>query len=240
VEAVKNTKSAVAHRNPRNKMGFGIMFIGACCALLGALTTLSPFTYVVGSAVILYSLKELIRQNKVFLASMIMVAVEFLLAMVNMFLYVLSPNTLVTEYISLALAIANLFVCVVLITAIYILAKEVELPKLQSKIIITYLLMGIYFVAVVLLNTVFKTNEFAVSRLSAIVFFAQLLYVVMTLVVIANSYIRICYEDDKNMDTRTGNKPLDFLNDKLNMAMTPKEKKELEKNKRDKGDKGNQ
>ena len=218
-------------------MGFGIMLIGALCMLLGALTTLSPFTYVVGSAVVLYSLKELVRQNKVFVASMIAVAVELALSTVNMFLYVLSPNAVAIEYISLSLAIVNLGVCVLLITAIFILAKEVDLPKLQAKAVITYILMGIYLVAVLLLNTVFKSNEFAVSRLSAIVFFAQLLYVIMTLVVIANSYIRICYEEDKDMKSNTGNKPLDFLNDKLNMAMTPKEKKELEKNKRDKGDK---
>ncbi|MBQ8738014.1 MAG: hypothetical protein IJZ04_00810 [Clostridia bacterium] len=218
-------------------MGFGIMLIGALCMLLGALTTLSPFTYVVGSAVVLYSLKELVRQNKVFVASMIAVAVELALSTVNMFLYVLSPNAVAIEYISLSLAIVNLGVCVLLITAIFILAKEVDLPKLQAKAVITYILMGIYLVAVLLLNTVFKSNEFAVSRLSAIVFFAQLLYVIMTLVVIANSYIRICYEEDKDMKSITGNKPLDFLNDKLNMAMTPKEKKELEKNKRDKGDK---
>ena len=59
----------------------------------------------------------------------------------------------------------------------------------------------------------------------------------MALVTVANSYIRICYEDDKDMDKKTGNTPLDFLNDKLNYAMTPREKKDLEKNKNDKGDK---
>ena len=37
------------------------------------------------------------------------------------------------------------------------------------------------------------------------------------------------------MEGKTGNAPLDFLNDKLNSAMTPKEKKNLDK--KDKGDK---
>ena len=39
------------------------------------------------------------------------------------------------------------------------------------------------------------------------------------------------------MDKKTGNAPLDFLNDKLNYAMTPKEKRELKKEENDKGDK---
>lgn len=217
-------------------MGFGIMFIGCCFMLLGAFTTFSPFTYVLGSAVVLYSLKELIKQNKLFVATIIAIACEFLLSMVNMFMYVIFPDSAATEYISLSLAIVNLVACVILITAIFMLARAVELPSLQSKVIITYILMGIYFIATLLLNLVFKNNEFAVSRLSAVIFFAQLAYVIMTLLVVANSYMRICYEDDKNMEQKTGNAPLDFLNDKLNSAMTPKEKKDINREK-GKGDK---
>ena len=95
--------------------------------------------------------------------------------------------------------------------------------------------MGIYLVFLVLANTVFRNNDKAMGPISLIVFFTQILYVVMILVTVFNSYIRICYEEDKDMEGKTGNAPLDFLNDKLNSAMTPKEKKNLDK--KDKGDK---
>ena len=218
-------------------MGFGIMFIGCCFMLLGAFTTFAPFTYVLGSAIIMYSLKELIRQNKMFFITLVITVVEFLASMTYMFIYVLSSNQALISAMSLALSISNVVFCALALTSIYLLAKQVELPSIQAKVVITYILMAIYAICVILLNIFFKDSEFAMSRLSLIIFISQILYSIMVLVTVANSYIRICYEDDKDMDKKTGNAPLDFLNDKLNYAMTPKEKRELKKDENDKGDK---
>ena len=218
-------------------MGFGIMLIGCFLLLLGAFTTLAPFTYVVGSAVVLYSLKELIKQNKVFFSAMILSIAQLALAIVNLFTYVLSPSQDLVSTLAILLQICNLSLCIVLLTAIFLLAKEVELPSIQRKVIVAYIFAGIYFIAIVLANTAFRTNSAVMERISVIVFFTQLLYVILTLLVVANSYMRICYADDLNMDKKTGNATLDFLNDKLNYAMTPREKKDLEKNNGDKGDK---
>ena len=218
-------------------MGFGIMLIGCFLLLLGAFTTLAPFTYVVGSAVVLYSLKELIKQNKVFFSAMILSIAQLALAIVNLFTYVLSPSQDLVSTLAILLQICNLSLCIVLLTAIFLLSKEVELPSIQRKVIVAYIFAGIYFIAIVLANTAFRTNSAVMERISVIVFFTQLLYVILTLLVVANSYMRICYADDLNMDKKTGNATLDFLNDKLNYAMTPREKKDLEKNKGDKGDK---
>jgi hypothetical protein len=218
-------------------MGFGIMFIGCCFMLLGAFTTFAPFTYVLGSAIIMYSLKELIRQNKMFFITLVITVVEFLASMTYMFIYVLSSNQALISAMSLALSISNVVFCALALTSIYLLAKQVELPSIQAKVVITYILMAIYAICVILLNAFFKDSDFAMSRLSLIIFISQILYSIMVLVTVANSYIRICYEDDKDMDKKTGNAPLDFLNDKLNYAMTPKEKRDLKKDENDKGDK---
>ena len=218
-------------------MGFGIMFIGCCFMLLGAFTTFAPFTYVLGSAIIMYSLKELIRQNKMFFITLVITVVEFLASMTYMFIYVLSSNQALISAMSLALSISNVVFCALALTSIYLLAKQVELPSIQAKVVITYILMAIYAICVILLNAFFKDSDFAMSRLSLIIFISQILYSIMVLLTVANSYIRICYEDDKDMDKKTGNAPLDFLNDKLNYAMTPKEKRELKKDENDKGDK---
>ena len=205
--------------------------------LLGAFTTFAPFTYVLGSAIIMYSLKELIRQNKAFFITLVITSLEFILSMAYMFVYVLSQNQAFINAMALSLSIANVVFCFLVLTSIYLLAKEVGLPSIQTKVVITYILMIIYTICVLLLNIFFRENEFALSRLSVIIFISQILYSVMVLVIVANSYIRICYEDDKDMDKKTGNTPLDFLNDKLNYAMTPREKKDLEKDKKNKGDK---
>lgn len=215
-------------------MGFGIMLIGCFLLLLGAFTTLAPFTYLIGIATVLYSLKELIKQNKVFLLAMIWGMIELVLSLVNAFVYVLSSTQSLVSLFSVLLQICNLALCVILLTAIFLLAKEVDLPSLQRKVILAYIFAGIYFVFIVLGNFVFNNNELAMQRISLIVFFTQLIYVILTLLVVGNSYMRICYEDDVDMNKKTGNASLDFLNDKLNYAMTPKEKKDIEKNKGDK------
>lgn len=215
-------------------MGFGIMIMGCFLMLLGAFTAFAPFTYALGSAIVLYSLKELIKQNKLFLASMIFCAVEFVLSMVYMIVYVFSISATATSVFSIILQISNLALCVLLLTAIFVLARAVDLPSLQRKVIVAYIFAGIYFVSVILINTAFRNNLLVKERVSVIVFFTQIIYVALTLLVIANSYMRICYEDDKNMDNKTGNGALDFLNEKLNRAMTPKEKKNMDKNKGEK------
>lgn len=202
--------------------------------LLGAITPLATFTYVIGSAIILYSLKELIQQNKLFIASMIAFFVEFFLSMANMIIQVLFPLIAGAAYVSLTLSVINTIACAILITAIYLLARAVELPSLQGKIIVTYVFLGIYFIAMLLLNFVFNKSQFAIERLSVIVTISQLLYVIMILVVVANSYIRICYEDDRDMTKKSSSAPLNFLNDTLDRAMTPKEKREGRDNKGDK------
>ena len=48
-------------------MGFGIMFLGFFFLYIGAITPLNVFTAIIGSAIILLSLKELVYQNKLFM-----------------------------------------------------------------------------------------------------------------------------------------------------------------------------
>lgn len=209
-------------------MGFGTMLLGGLFMLLGAFTTFSPFTYVLGSALILYSMKELVLQNKVFFSAIIVAALEFILSMVYMFFYVLSPQGLAISYFSVAVSSLGVILTLLILTAIYLLAKEVELPSIQTKIIITYIITGIYVACVFFTNVIFKNNAFVVSRLSVVCVFSQLIYSIMFVVVVANSYMRICYEDDKNMN-KSSKGFLGFLNDELNVAMTPKEKRDIDK-----------
>ena len=112
-----------------------------------------------------------------------------------------------------------------LMMSIYAIAKSVDLPKIQTKCVITLVFIIIYAVCLVLYNTVFADNEFALSRLYAIIVISQIIYSVLGLVTVFNSYMRICYADDKDMTKKAGNGPMDFLNDKLNTAMTPKERR---------------
>ena len=207
-------------------MGFGIMFIGYFLLYLGAITPLGIYTSVVGSAIILYSLKELMVQNKMFLAGAITSVLLVLSSIGVLFVDLLLSDTSVIYKVFLySRDILSAALNAFLMIAIYIIAKSVALPKIQTKSAVTLIFIAIYTVGAVLFNTVFRNNEFAMSRLYVVVVVCQLIYSIVGLVTVYNSYMRICYADDKDMNKKTGVGPMDFLNDKLNNAMTPKEKR---------------
>jgi hypothetical protein len=92
-------------------MGWGILFIGYFIAYLGAfLPQISLFTYVLGSGVILFSLRKLIYENKLFVSSAIVAIVLELLSIISLGINVLNGGrgtlSVVLVYIVEALAYA--------------------------------------------------------------------------------------------------------------------------------------
>ena len=207
-------------------MGFGIMFLGFFFLYIGAITPLNVFTAIIGSAIILLSLKELVYQNKLFMASAISAVLLVIVSVGCVFVDLLgNKGSLSYDIFFYSEQIVATLLGAFLMLSIYVIAKSVDLPKIQTKCVITLVFIGIYSVCLVLYNTVFADNEFALSRLYAIIVISQIIYSVLGLVTVFNSYMRICYADDKDMTKKAGNGPMDFLNDKLNTAMTPKERR---------------
>lgn len=207
-------------------MGFGIMFLGYFFMYIGSFTTLSTYTAIVGSAIILFSLKELIYQNKCFLASAIISILLVFDAIAVVFVDLLMSDTsLAYSILFYSRDILAAALNVMLMISIFVISKEVKLPKIQAKSVITLLFIGVYVICTILCNTVFVSNELMQSRFYPVSVVCQFIAAVIGLVTVFNSYMRICYEDDKDMTKKTGVSPMDFLNDKLNMAMTPKEKR---------------
>lgn len=213
-------------------MGFGIMFLGYFFMYIGAITPLSAYTSIVGSAIILFSLKELIYQNKLFFASAVNAAALVLTSCATVFVDLLMSDA-GTIYDVLFYARQALIITlnILLMLAIFTIARSVKLSKIQTKAVLALVFVGIYIISTVLFNTAFTDNELAQSRLYVIIIICQFIYSLTGLITVFNSYMRICYEDDKNMDKKTGNGAMDFLNDKLNFAMTPKEKRVNKDNK---------
>jgi len=206
-------------------MGFGIMFLGFFFLYIGAITPLNMFTAIIGSAIILFSLKELIYQNKLFFVSAINAVLLIIASVGWVFVDLLgSRESAIYNGFFYAEQLLAVSLVVLLMLAIFVIAKSVDLPKVQAKAIITLGFIAIYTVCTVLYNFVFAGNEFALSRLYVVIVICQIIYSVLGLVTVFNSYMRICYAEDKDMEKRSGG-PVGFLNDKLNRAMTPKEKR---------------
>ena len=211
------------------------MIIGCIITVFGAFTSLSAFTYVVGVAIVLYSLKELIYQDKSFIFAMVISSLTLISSFVYMILFVLSERPDLIRLFLYITTIGSLVFFSLILIGIFSLARRVDLPFIEKTSILVLVIGVIYLVSFVLQRIVFAENESVSKVMNVISLTAQIMYSVLLVVVVFNSYMRICYEDDKDMEKK-GSGFLSFLNDKLNRVMTPKEKREPnDKNK--KGDK---
>ena len=193
-------------------MGFGILFLACFFTFVGILTPLSAFTYVIGSALMLYALYKLSEQNKMFLLSAIGSFVLFLVSLATVFLYVFgivsvsvySITVLIQSYLTVLIAI-------LLLIGIYLISKEVELKKIQARAVVNIIFVVIYFVCDVISSLV-KSEE-VLKRIGLIGIISEIIYIALILINVFNCYMRICYEDDKDMsESTTGVPVLDFLN----------------------------
>lgn len=210
-------------------MGFGLLFFGCFLTYFGAITPIGTFTYMLGAAIMLYALYKLSSLNKLFLTSAVASAAFVLLSLVIVVMFVFGYDT-GTVY-NILVHVQNFFAPALLITvhaAVYVVAKEVGLTKIQGWSIVNSVFILAYVVCDIL--SIFITGPVATPRFGLICTAIQVLYSVFMLVILFNCYARICYEDDKYMENgETGVLVFDFLNRLFNRA--------TDRNKHNKGDK---
>ena len=148
-------------------MGFGILFFGCFLTYFGALTPIGSFTYLLGSAIMLYALYKLFELNKMFLFSAIASFVFMImsLAIVVMFVFGMDGNSVYSIFTK----VQNYFAPALLILihiAIYLTSKEVGLTKIQGWTIVNNLFISVYIICDVL--SVFITGVEVTPRLGLI------------------------------------------------------------------------
>ncbi len=202
-------------------MGFGVLFIGYFITFLGALSAIAlpiaPFTYVVGSALIIYSLKNLIYQNKLFLVSMIASALLELVSIPTLVLNFTSPETSIYQVFATAQVVIAFVLHVSLLLAIFIISRELKITKIQARAIVNLAVSALALLFAILSLTLAEPLN---QRFFLVAICSCVIFVIFTLGAIFRCYANICYEGDENMQGETtGIAPLDFLNRLLNKAI---------------------
>ena len=214
-------------------MGFGILFFACFLTYFGALTPLSAYTYVLGSALMLFALYKLSGQNKPFLCSAIGSAVLLIDSLIVVILSVFGivGGSFYLVAFNMQTFISPVLLIVILIS-VYLLAKEVELRKIQGWCIVDFVFILLSLICDVV--SMLVNSEQAFARLGLVCIISQIIYSALLLVILFNCYARICYEDDKDMENKaTGMPVFDFLNKAFDKA-SGKNKKNEPKNKGDK------
>lgn len=205
-------------------MGFGLLFIGCFIAYLGSLSgTISAFTYSLGAIVILFSLRKLIYEGKLFIASAVLALALEITSLTSIGIQVFSgsfsPSPVMLYLTEL---FAYLFITVMMI-AIALLAKEVELSRLSIMAFVNVGLIPVSGVLFIICEIIKNDDILPWISLAHVVL--KLGFVVFSLVIIFGAYMRICYEGDEKMqEEKTGFLPFDKLNELSNKAFSSKPK----------------
>ncbi len=210
-------------------MGFGLLLIGCVITYFGAfIAQISAFTNILGAGIILLSLRKLIYENKFFILALCFTGALEISSIISLGIQIFSGNggnivAVVFAYIADAsLTLLTIF----LMLGIFFLARSVELPKIMFMSMLNVSTVIVSSVFYILCETV--NSEFALQRLTVVYVILQIISSILTIVVVINSYARICYEGDENMQKEgTGIPFFDTLNRMFDKVFS--------KNKLDKG-----
>ena len=213
-------------------MGFGLLFFSCFLTYFGSLTPLGTYTFVLGSAIMLYALYKLSGQNKLFLCSAIISAILLFDSIVVVCCSLFGILGAFYKIVFVIQSIIASLLILLMLGAIFLLAKEVELRKIQAWCIVDAIFVFINLVCDAV--SAFVDSTAAIARLGLVCILSQVLYSLLLLVILFNCYARICYADDKEMDKNTTVMPIfDFLN-KLFDKISDKGRKNGSNDKEDK------
>ncbi|MBE6663908.1 MAG: hypothetical protein E7602_05335 [Ruminococcaceae bacterium] len=211
-------------------MGFGLLLIGYIITYLGSFVAqISAFTNILGVGIIIYSLRKLVFENKLFIASAVFAFFAEIASIISLAIQIFSTNenSMVSIIFAYIAEISIILLNILVMLGIFFLAKAVSLPKIMYMSMLTVGILGLNIVFYILCETV--KSQYALERLVIVYMILQVLIVVLSLIVVFNSYVRICYEGDEKMQKQgTGSKFMDTLNNMFDKAFS-----------KDKIDKGN-
>lgn len=211
-------------------MGFGLLLIGYIITYLGSFVAqISAFTNILGVGIIIYSLRKLVFENKLFIASAVFAFFAEIASIISLAIQIFSTNenSMVSIIFAYIAEISIILLNILVTLGIFFLAKAVSLPKIMYMSMLTVGISGLNIVFYILCETV--KSQYALERLVIVYMILQVLIVVLSLIVVFNSYVRICYEGDEKMQKQgTGSKFMDTLNNMFDKAFS-----------KDKIDKGN-
>ena len=211
-------------------MGFGLLLIGYIFTYLGSFVAqISAFTNILGVGIIIYSLRKLVFENKLFIASAVFAFFAEIASIISLAIQIFSTNenSMVSIIFAYIAEISIILLNILVMLGIFFLAKAVSLPKIMYMSRLTVGILGLNIVFYILCETV--KSQYALERLVIVYMILQVLIVILSLIVVFNSYVRICYEGDEKMQKQgTGSKFMDTLNNMFDKAFS-----------KDKIDKGN-
>ena len=205
-------------------MGFGLLFLGYIIVFCGAFAPqIAMFTYILGSGVVLFSLRKLIFENKLFIACAGFAFSLELFSIISVAIQLFVGSGTLSAVFTYITEVCAYSFNILLMLAICILAKSVSLPHLVFMTTTNTSFISLGLILFILKETI--KSESILSGVTIIYYITKIVYTLFALVIIFNSYMRICYEGDEKMQKEsTGNPLFDKLNALTNKAFSRRNK----------------
>ena len=203
-------------------MGFGLLIIGYVITYLGSfIAQISAFTNILGVGIIVFSLRKLVFENKLFIASAILAFFAEITGIISLGIQIfsVSESNLVATIFAYMAEISIILLNVLIMLGIFFLAKGVSLNKIMFMSMLNVGISSINIVFYILCETI--KSQYALERLVIVYMILQVIITILSLIVVFNSYVRICYEGDEKMQKQgSGIKFLDTLNNMFDKAFS--------------------
>lgn len=218
-------------------MGFGWLFIGYFVATLMSINIAGTFIRLLGYGIVIFAAGKLKRYNGAFayfqIATGFMLAVSLLLAVSDVFDFLYAEMFIQTEVFpkSFDKVFALIELCASLIFngfmlyAIRAIAIETEVSKIAVNAVRNAIFIALYFVLNVIAYLPLPFAQTYASLLGAPVLLLYFVWIVLNLVLIYSCYVRICDENDVDMERKPSK--FAFVN-KMRAEFDAKEKKATE------------
>ena len=134
-------------------MGFGLLLIGYIFTYLGSFVAqISAFTNILGVGIIIYSLRKLVFENKLFIASAIFAFFAEIASIISLAIQIFSTNenSMVSIIFAYIAEISIILLNILVMLGIFFLAKAVSLPKIMYMSMLTVGISGLNIVFYIL------------------------------------------------------------------------------------------
>lgn len=196
-------------------MGFGLLFIGYVITFISSLNPFGVYIRAFGSILVLLATRKLRQYNSFFkyplYISFVFIALNFAAVITSIldFMYeiMLMSSNLVPAVLDTSLMYLNAFVAIVLnlslLVAIKAIAKDTGSDNIASSCITGIFFVSVYFVLDLLLYILPGSIGASYTKyMSMPIVLLNIVWLIMNAVLIFRCYVRICDENDVDMNAK--------------------------------------
>ena len=202
-------------------MGFGVMFFGVfffCGVRFSAVGDFDFLPDIIGYLIILHGIRCAAGHCDNFKTARVAGYIGAVIAAVTFIsqgleiIGVYSLGETERMIVDTAAHAVQIVFIMILLSAIFSLAKEVGAEKTEKRTLISLIVVPIFWLAYIAIGIMSVTNVITDTKITSAALLCEIIYVILTAIAIFSAYMWICLEGDEDMPKKNNSKsPMDYF-----------------------------